>query len=233
MRLPHRRDRRHLLHSDPGVVVSCAHCFSGVNDWEYAITKVPFEGSSAPVAMITDIAFHADGFDLAVGAFTDNRFKPLPPFSIEDPKIRLAVLAPRYPLPRRHRRSLDEPAVLEATVRGMRGHITSDGIVTGLGRYGGLTSVEFDFSPPGGLSGAPLFNWGFIQNPLKLVSVVRGSTVVSTLREEPFQTDDVPDDAERHTFGLASPSFAFRSLQGPPTGGVPLGDLVAARWPYG
>ena len=91
------------------------------------------------------------------------RFKPLPPFAIEEARIGMDVLAPGYPLPRRRRRSLDEPAVLEATVRGMRGHVTSDGIITGLGTYGALPSIELDLHPPGGLSGAPVFDWGFIR----------------------------------------------------------------------
>lgn len=216
----------------PNVVVSCAHCFGGRNDWEYALMKVPLDGQPAPIATIRDLTFHTDGFDLAIGAFTDGRFKPLPPFTIEEARIGMAVLAPGYPLPRRHRRSLDVPAVLEATVRGMRGHVTSDGIVTGLGKYGALPSIELDLHPPGGLSGAPVFDWGFITNPLKLVGVMRGSSAVSSMHDEPFPSDEAPEDVEQFTFGLASPSFALQSLAGTPTGGVPLGDLVASRWPY-
>ena len=216
----------------PGVVVSCAHCFGGMNEWEYALTRVPVDGAPAAVAMIRDVTSHDKGFDLAVGAFEDARFRPLPPFTIEEARIGMAVLAPGYPLPRRSRRSSADPVVLEATVRGMRGHVTSDGIVTGLGKYGALPSIELDLRPPGGLSGAPLFDWGLVQNPLKLVGVVRGSSTVSAMHNEPFPSEDAPTDVEQFTFGLASPSFAFRTLQGPPTGGVPLGELVAARWPY-
>lgn len=164
----------------PGVVVSCAHCFGGLNEWEYAVTKVPVHGAAAPVAIIRDITSHADGFDLAVGTVADARFRPLPPFTIEEARIGMAILAPGYPLPGRHRRSLDEPAVIEATVRGMRGHVTSDGVVTGLSRYGALPSIELDLHAPGGLSGAPVFDWGLVQNPLKLVGVVRGSNIVAT-----------------------------------------------------
>lgn len=216
----------------PGVVVSCAHCFGGMDEWEYAVTKVPVGGTPAPVAMVRDVTTHNDGYDLAIGAIKDARFGPLPPFTIEVARIGMAVLAPGYPLPRRYRRSLGDPIVHEATVRGLRGHVTSDGIVTGLGRYGARPSIELDLHPPGGLSGAPVFDWGFIQNPLKLVGVVRGSTVVSTMNDEPFPSDDAPEDLERFTFGLATPSFALQSLTGPPTGGVPLGELVAGRWPY-
>jgi hypothetical protein len=217
----------------PGVVVSCAHCFGGLDEWEYALAKVVVDESS-PVGLITDIALHPDGYDLAVGRVSDARFRPLPPFELKDAGIGADVLAPGYPLPRRWRRSMDEPVQFEVTVRGLRGHVTSDGIVSGLGQYGSLPSVEVDMQIPGGLSGAPLFDWGFIQNPLKLVGVVRGTSVLLSTRDEPFPADedDDADEVERHTFGLASPAIAVASLRGPATDGRPLGEIISERWPY-
>jgi hypothetical protein len=87
---------------------------------------------------------------------------------------------------------------------------------------------------PGGMSGAPLFDWTFIQNPLKLVGVARGSTQLSAPRDEPFPDASVPDgdDVESYVFGLASPADAFASLRGNATDQRTLGQLVADRWPY-
>jgi hypothetical protein len=214
-----------------GVAISCAHCFGGLGEWDYALAKV--EPGGTPIALLAEVDLHPDGFDLAMGRFSDSRFPPLPPFRIETAMIGAAVLAPGYPLPRRTRRSLSDPIEHEAIVRGLRGNVTQDGIVTGLGQYGALPSIELDMSAPGGLSGAPVFNWGLVNNPLSLVGVIRGVSVVSTMRDEPFvEPEGSDEEPERYTFGLATPAFALESLRGSATNGANLGALVEGRWPY-
>ena len=215
-----------------GIVVSCAHCFGGSGEWEYALAKV--EAGTTPIALLRDIETHPGGFDLAVAGFTDRRFAPLPPFRIGTPSIGASVLAPGYPLPRRTRRSLSDPVQFETTVRALQGHITQDAIATGLGRYGDLPSVELDMAAPGGLSGAPVFTWGLVTNPLTVVGVIRGVRTVSTMRDEPFPADEPSheDEPERYTFGLATPASALETLEGVATGGRRLGQLLEERWPY-